>query len=86
VPAEAGGIAHNHTMVTAPAKREIAEDPTKVRMTYLPILEPRIEDPADPGPNKTSFVANCNDLFMVNDSLLMVNNKTAESCCHLLRI
>jgi hypothetical protein len=39
---------HNHPMVAAPAKREIAEDPPQLRIAYLPIFEPKVEDPADP--------------------------------------
>src|SRR5438874_1878437 len=80
-PAQAGPILHNQAAVITQAKRETDEDPTQVRMAYLPIFEPKIEDPS---PSETRFVANCNDLFIVNDSLLMVNNKATKSCCHLL--
>jgi hypothetical protein len=48
VPAQADTIPHNHTAVITPAKREIAEDLTHMRMAYLPIFERKIEDPADP--------------------------------------
>jgi hypothetical protein len=41
VPAQADAIPHNHAAVITPAKRVIAEDPTQLRMAYLPIFEPK---------------------------------------------
>jgi hypothetical protein len=74
-PAQADPIAHNPKLVTTPAKRAIAEDLIHVRMAYFPIFEPQIQrSGCDPRPNKTSFVANCNDLFMVNNGTLIVND------------
>jgi hypothetical protein len=86
VPAQADVIPYNHTAVITPEKRVIAENLIRVRMAYLPIVEQKIEDPADPETEYPSFVANCNNLFTVNAGLFMVNDKAAEFCCYLLRI